>query len=425
MRTAKTEARKLVAEALLSRVQDLDGSVRELACQAIREIWMQPFYVAKIPSAHLKRVMAEQVALMIRTIQRSNSVSRSLVDVLHAILSDSNRKVENLRACEALVTTMFETVLSKPRTKDDMTPSARATLQFIMTFAKADPRIFATKQLQLLKPYIAHVDTGDDLEIYRCVVTILRQTLPLLIDVQPTFLRSVRKDLMLKLPRLNRPILDTVFPCLWAVREALNDIKPLTFFTISCLQKIRKIQDIDSTDPTVEAVARRLTKLLLFAGMCSKYFNLDAQIETFRDKITSWKGHLISELTISTFTIFLSSNQPLGIRKAAFDAVGMACNSWPNRFTSDQVCAGFEQAFDEKNSTLVMIIMRAFKELLESDKHCEVKAIMPNTAIDSIGKLGLGGENKRDGVTLIVAQKFMKDLLRIALATQDDQALLL
>jgi cohesin loading factor subunit SCC2 len=420
---AKAEARSLIAEALLCRVRDLDGGVRELACQAIEEIWMRPFY-PKITSAQFKRAIAEQVALMVK-IQRSNGASASLADVLQNILSHSKSRVENLRVCTALITTMFEIVRNKSRTKDDITPSTRATLQLVMVFAEVVARIFTTEQLQLLKPYIANVNVGDDMEIYRCVVTILRYTLPHLTDIKPIFLISVRKDLMLRLPRLSRPILDVVFPCLWAVSEALRDTKPLISLTISCLQNVRKIQNVDPKDPTKEAVAKRQTKLLLLAGMCSTYFNLDAQVDTFRRNITSWKGDSISELTISTFTTFLSPTQPLDVRKAAFDAIGMACNSWPKNFTSIEVYARFEQAFDEKNSTLAVIIMRAFKKFLENEEqHSEAKVAIPRAATSPSEKLGLLCESERDGVASFIAQKFVKGLIRTALATQDGEALL-
>jgi cohesin loading factor subunit SCC2 len=73
LKNAKTDARSVIAEALLYRVADLDKSVRELACQSIEEIWISPFYQPTLTgnaSAQSRLTITSHIALIVKTVQR-------------------------------------------------------------------------------------------------------------------------------------------------------------------------------------------------------------------------------------------------------------------------------------------------------------------------------------------------------------------
>jgi hypothetical protein len=97
---------------------------------------------------------------------------------------------------------MFEIIKDKAPIKDGGMPSVQATLQLMTVFAEVFAKAFTTQQLELLRSYIAHVNDGDDMETYRCVVAIFRRTLPHMKNIEESFLASIRKDLMRQLPRL-------------------------------------------------------------------------------------------------------------------------------------------------------------------------------------------------------------------------------
>jgi cohesin loading factor subunit SCC2 len=430
LKNANGETRSAIADSLLHRVADHDEGVQELARQSIEEMWMSPFYEpisTENTSAQFKLAMADHVALMVKTVQRGSGVSTVLDKVLQNMLSnDSKFAVANFRVCKALVATMFDTIIDNPTNEDNSAPSARDALQVLMIFAKSNTKLFTSEQIQLLQPYVANVGGGDDLAIYRSVVVIFRHVLPQLSKVHNSFLASVRKELIPAVSRMGKTILDDVVACLWIISGVLDDFQHLTRLVLSSLTGIHKMKNINLNDPSRGDLVRKLNKLLLITGMCGKHCDLDPQHESFRDGFPAWKGNSVAKLMSDTFAPFASPDQPLDVRKAAFDAIGMVCQSWPKNFTSANISTSFKEVFSARTSVLEAIIMRAFKDfLLLEEKRSEAgtEAIV-GVAADSIAKLGVMGGGQGDGVAIGIAQLFLKDFTRIALGSQDDQALL-
>lgn len=430
LKNTNGEIRSSIADSLLHRVADLDEGVQELARQSIEEMWMSPFYEptsTENSSAQFKLALADHVALMVKTVQRGSGVATMLDKILQNMLSnDSKLSTANFRVCKSLVSTMFETIIDNPMSEDTSAPSARDALQVLMIFAKSNAKLFTPEQVQLLQPYVANVGGGDDLAIYRSVVVIFRHVLPHLSKVHNSFLASVRKELIPAVSRMGKAILDDVVACLWIISGVLDDFQHLTRLVLSTLTGIHKMKNINLNDPSKGDLVRKLTKLLLISGMCGKHCDLDPQCESFRDGFPNWKGNSVSKLMSDTFAPFASPNQPLDVRKAAFDAIGMVCQSWPKNFTSANISTSFKEAFNAQTSVLETIIMKAFKEfLLLEEKRSETGAEgVVGAAADPKAKLGVMGGGQGDGVAIGIAQLFLKDFTRIALASQDDQALL-
>jgi cohesin loading factor subunit SCC2 len=430
LRNSNPEVRSSIADSLLHRVTDLDEGVQELARQTIEEVWMSPFYQSTTSdntSAQFKLAMVDHVTLMVKTVQRGAGVSTVLDKILQNMLSnDSKFAAANFRVCKALVATMFETIIDNPAGEGNEAPSARDALQILMIFAKSNAKLFTAEQIQLLQPYIANVGVGDDLAIYRSVVVIFRHVLPHLSKIHNSFLGSVRKELLLGVGKMGRAILDDLAACVWIISTVLDDFLNVTRLVMSSLGGIAKMKGVDLKDPAKEEEVRKVTRLLMITGTFGKHCDLDPQSDSFRRVFPSWKDNSVSKLMADTFAPFASPSQPEEVRKAAFDAIGMVCQSWPKNFASANIYTSFLQVFDEMNSALEAIIMRSFKDfLLLEEKRSEAGSEgSVGAAADPQAKLGVMGGGHGDGIALGIAQRFLPHIIRIALSRQDEQGLL-
>ena len=434
LRNANPEIRSLIADSLLHRVTDQDESVQELARQTIEEVWMSPFYQSTSSnntSAQFKLAMADHVALMVKTVQRGGSVSTVLDKVLQSILSNNARlAAANFKVCKSLVAIMFETIIDNSTQDGKTAPSARDALQVLTVFAKSNAKLFTPEQVQLLQPYVANLEGSDDLAIYRSVVIIFRHVLPHLSQAHNSFLASIRKELMPTISRMGKAILDDLVACLWIISEVLDDFQHLSRLVISSLTGIQRMKTLNLNDPIRLESVRKLNKLLLITGMCGKHCDLDRQWQAFRSSFPDLKETSVSALMAHTFAPFASPEQPLDVRKAALEAMGMVCQSWPKNFDSAKVwtqfLAAFEELDDERRTHLEAIAMRAIKDfLLLEEKRSEAGAeAAVGMAADPTAKLGIMGGGQGDGIAIALAQRFLKPVIKIALSRQDEQALL-
>jgi cohesin loading factor subunit SCC2 len=432
LRNSNPEVRSSIADHLLHRVTDLDEGVQELARQTIEEVWMSPFYQptsSDNASAQFKLAMTDHVALMIKTVQRSSGVSAVLDKVLQNMLSnDSKFAAANFRVCKALVATMFETIIDNSADGGNEATTAREALQILTIFAKSNAKLFTPEQIHLLQPYIANVKDGDDMAIFRSVVVIFRHVLPYLSKVHNVFLASIRKELMQAVARFTKSVLEDVIACLWIISGVLDDFQHLTRLVISSLKGIQQCKgaNLEGGSPAKETMVKKVCKLLMITGIFGKYCDLDSQRETFRATFTSWKGDSVSKLMSDTFAPFALVGQPLDVRKAALDAIGMVCQSWPKNFPSANIKTTFKEVFQSKTTELETIIMRSFKEfLLLEEKRSEAGTEgLPGAAADPTAKLGVMGGGQGDGIALGIAQEYLEFILSIALRSQDEHALL-
>lgn len=430
LRNANRDVRSSIADSLLHRVADLDEGVQELARQTIEEVWMSPFYQPTSisdTSAQFRLGMADHVALMVKTVQRGSGVSSVLDKVLRNMLSkDSKNSAANSKVCKALVATMFETIIDNTTSEGNEAPSARDALLVLMIFAKSDAKLFTPEQMQLLQPYISNVSGGDDLAIFRSVVVIFRHVLPHLSKAHNVFLIAVRKALFPSVGRMARVFLDDLMACLWIISEVLGDFQNLVSLTLSSLRGIRNMKALDLNAATQADNVKKITRLLMIGGMIGKHCDLDPYADALKGDFPAWKDGSVSRLMCDTFTPFASPGQPLDVRKAALDSIGMVCQSWPRNFSSPNIYTSFREVFDGKNPALETIVLGAFKDfyLLEEKRSDAEREALPGAAADPTAKLGVMGGGQGDGIAIGLAQRFLEDILRIALSRQDEEGLL-
>ena len=418
------DVRSTIANGLLHRMQDPDEGVRELARQMIEEVWISPFYREE-DSTTFKQALAEHVALIVQTVKQGNT-SLVLDKVFQTILSPESKLAEaNARVCTKLVASMFDLVDSA-ESDDPAIPSGKDALQVLMIFAKADPKLFTFEQIRLLKPHVASVSTSEDMAVSRAVVVIYRRVLPEVSSVHTQFLADVRKDLMPAVSKITRTLLDDVIACLWIISGLLQTTEHLARLVCSSLAGIQKIKAMSVKAPLDQTKIRQFDRYSLIVGMAGKHCDLDSHADLFKNPFPKWQGGPVSKLMVDVIIPFANPSQPEDVRRPALDAVGLVCQSKPRNFVAANVYTTFQQVFDERNPVLESMILRSLKEFLFAEERRSEQAANSASATKETAKrdLKVMGSTSFDDVASATTQRFLKEITRIALATQDEHAFL-
>ncbi|RYP61954.1 hypothetical protein DL769_007495 [Monosporascus sp. CRB-8-3] len=418
------DVRSAIANGLLHRTQDPDEGVRELARQMIEEVWMFPFY-KEDDSTAFKQSLTEHVALIVQTVRQGNT-ALMLDKVFQMILQPGAKLADaNAKVCTRLVASMFDLV-DNVESDDPAVPSGKDALQVLMIFAKADPKLFTFEQIRLLKPHVASVSTSEDMAVSRAVVVIYRRVLTQVSSVNTQFLADVRKDLMPAVSKITRTLLDDVIACLWIISGLLQTTEHLARLVCSSLAGIQKIRAMTAKGPLDQTKIRQFDRYSLIVGMAGKHCDLDSHVELFKTHFPKWQGGPVSKLMVDVIIPFASPSQPEDVRRPALDAVGLVCQSNPRNFVSANVYTTFQQVFDERNPVLESMVLRSLKEFLfAEEKRSEQAAASGAAAKEPVKKdLKVMGSTSFDDVASATTQRFLKEINRIALATQDEHAFL-
>ncbi|KAG6366376.1 hypothetical protein INS49_000553 [Diaporthe citri] len=414
LRNLDKNIRSNIANGLLHRVQDPDEGVRDVARQMIEEIWIAPYSSAE-GSAAYKTSLTDHVSLMMQTVKQGN-VTPVLDKVFQSILGS---KETNFKVGQILVGSIFELF--------HHSDSEREALQLLMIFAKADAKLFTFEQIKILQSTVASIATNEDLAISRAVVVIYRRVLPQLSNVHESFLTDILNPLMQAVPKVTRALLDDVVGCLWIISGLLGSIEKLSRLALSALQGIQKIRAATQGRPLDDKTMRTFDRYSLIVGMVGKHCDLENKLASFKAAFPAFKGNTVSKLMVDVVIPFASPSQPLDVRKSALDAVGLICQSWPRNYVSANVYTTFQQVFDEQASVLESMILGSMKEFLFTEEQRSELAASEGTAKDDKGEklnLKVMGGTTYDDVSSATTQRFLSDITRISLATQDEHAFL-
>ncbi|KAK7734953.1 Sister chromatid cohesion protein 2 [Cytospora paraplurivora] len=414
LRNPQKDIRSMIANGLLHRVQDPDEGVREVARQMIEEIWIAPYFSAE-GSATYRTSLADHVLLMIQTVKQGNATP-VLDKVFQTILGS---KEANFKVGQVLVANMFELVDNQETEKD--------ALQLLMIFAKADARLFTFEQIKQLQPKVSSIASNEDLATSRAVVVIYRRVLPQLSSVYEQFLTDIRNALLPTIAKVTRALLDDVVACLWIISGLLGSTEQLSRLTLSSLQGIQKVRAATKGRPLDEKMMRMFDRYALIVGMVGKHCDLESKLETFKASFPALKGGTVSKLMVDVVIPFASPTQPVDARKSALDAVGLICQSWPRNYASANVYTTFQQVFEEQVPELESMILRSLKEfLLTEEKRSELAASEGDIKAEDGEKRNLKvmGGTTYDDVSSATTQRFLREITRITLASQDEHAFL-
>ncbi|KAI3402149.1 hypothetical protein diail_78 [Diaporthe ilicicola] len=414
LRNSDKNVRSNIANGLLHRVQDPDEGVREVARQMIEEIWIAPYSSAE-GSAAYKTSLTDHVSLMMQTVKQGN-VTPVLDKVFQSILGS---KETNFKVGQILVGSIFDLF--------HHSDSEREALQLLMIFAKADAKLFTFEQIKILQSTVASIATNEDLAISRAVVVIYRRVLPQLSNVHETFLTDILNPLMQAVPKVTRALLDDVVGCLWIISGLLGSIEKLSRLALSALQGIQKIRTATQGRALDDKTMRTFDRYSLIVGMVGKHCDLESKLASFKAVFPAFKGGTVSKLMVDVVIPFASPSQPLDVRKSALDAVGLICQSWPRNYVSANVYTTFQQVFDEQAPALEAMILGSMKEFLFTEEQRSELAASEGTAKDDKEEklnLKVMGGTTYDDVSSATTQRFLTDITRIALSTQDEHAFL-
>ena len=425
-RSNRKELKVVIADSLMQRTRDVEESVAEVARQMFEEMWLSPFWStsSKADSPQTTVALKEQVSLLVKTAQRGENVRSILDSVLSQILSSKSKNADaNTSVCKSMVADCFDGVVDSTSLGDNM--DQRQILQLLTVFAKANPRLFTQSQLRLLQPYITSLATTDDLNLFRLVVIILRHVLPTLSAVQHDFLEAIQRDLLVNMVKLAKSELNEVVACLWTISCELKNVEKLVRPTMATVQNLYQNRSASFTEPGGDKLQLKVTRLICVASHLGKHCDLEPQLERFKASLQWYTGGSVSELIVDSIMPFTEQQLPLKLREAAFDGVGLMCQAWPKNFNRPKIARTFQKVLKDDEPEIQQIVLLSFRDFFAAqDQGNSLKPPGSKQVPNDDGRLGGSlTANDNDGAAALIAQAFLKDVLRISLATQDTYAL--
>ncbi len=431
LRNTERNMKTIISDSLLQRAKDPDTGVSDLARQTFEEIWFLPYNTfpeladASVPD---KLALQAQVSLIISTVQRGERVYSVLVHLLQDILSNKSKSVAaNIRVCKSLVATAFEIMIDHTQAAEGL--EQRYILQTLTVFARANARLFTPDQLHNLQPYITNLSGKDDLDLFKSIVIIFRCVLPVLSTVQQTLLVNIQKALLHSVSKLGKSELNEVAECLWTINGTLQNPEKLATMIAGVMRTLRDFERkaINFADPNQKENLGRLRKYIRIAGCFGKHCDFECQDKFFQNSLEWWKGGSVAGLIVQSVSPFTSPNQPLSLRAEAFDSIGLVCQSWPNQYNQEHISNAFQYVLRKGEPELQIIVLSSFRDFFARiDRQAEGKGeeALGESEISAGGKLGGSmTANDGDGASALIAQRFLKDILAIALASQGNSAL--
>lgn len=431
LRNIEINVKTIISDSLLQRAKDLDIGVSDLARQTFEEIWFLPYNTlpdladASVPD---KLALRAQVGLVISIVQRGERVASVLVHLLREILSNKSKSTAgNFRVCKSLVATAFEVMIDHTQAAEGL--EQRSILQTLTVFARANARLFTPDQLQNLQPYITNLSGKDDLDLFKSIVIIFRCVLPVLSTVQQALLENIQRALLQSVSRLGKGELNEVAECLWTINSTLQNPEKVIKMVAAVLTHLRRFERaaINFADPDQKENLGRVRKYIRIAGSFGKHCDFESQNKAFQGSLDWWKGGSVAGLIVQSVRPFTSFNQPLSLRAEAFDSIGLVCQSWPYQFTQEHISNAFQDVLRKGEPELQIIVLSSFRDFFARiDRQAETKdgEALAEPELPTGGKLGGSmTANDGDGASALIAQRFLKDILEIAMASQENCAL--
>ncbi|KAJ5160702.1 uncharacterized protein N7482_007706 [Penicillium canariense] len=431
-KTARQELKLAILDSFLQRTGDHEEGVATLARQTFEEIWLVPFHesIDSISDGpKLKIALGEQVGLIVSLVERSDNALDSLGTCLRAVLSDKSKSASlNFKVCTSIVSIMFQRLVEDA----DASPKEfkQALLQTITVFAKANAKLFSPDQLEALHPYIGNLATADDLFLFRSVVVIYRCVLPYLSSSHNKLLKDVQNDLFKSIARLSRSELNEVMACLWTINGVLQNTDRLVKLTLSVLKPLQQYKSVDMSSPESATILARAKSYIRIAGCVGRHCDLEKYISHFKNSFPTWSGGSggsVAGLMVDCILPFTHFNQPNELRVMALEGVGSICQSWPAQFGREPTRRTFSQVFKEDAPGLQHIVLRSFADFFFIHEGKTEKGVVPTAeAAAQEDSTRLGGSlraSDNDGAAALIAQHFLKNMLKVAQSRQDAYAL--
>ncbi|KAL8985124.1 MAG: hypothetical protein Q9177_004522 [Variospora cf. flavescens] len=426
----RKEVKIIVGESLLQRTDDPDKGVSEMANQILEDIWFSPFWQCADKSDDLsiqqKIALMEQMDLIVNITQGSDKVCSALVSFLQRMLKVNARfSALDTKVCRLLVASAFESIID-PEARSEGTEQ-KHVVQSLTTFARASADLFSSDQLQYLQPYISNLSNAEDFGLLRSVVVIFRCILPTVPIIQQGLLFEVQKALFNNVSKLGKMELNEVAACLWTMNGVLNNPDRLIRLVASVIKGLQKLEGKVLSGASGKEDSRRARKYIQIAGAFGKHCDFEGHVADFHSALAGWKFTSVSGMIVNAIKPFSSKKQPQPLRIDALNSIGLICQSSPLLFNQAQISDVFQQALTEDEPDLQNIVLTNFRDFFAlQESQAPSKNETQHVDGGAVVNRKLGGSMKAsesDGASALIAQRFLHNILNIALASQDASAL--
>ena len=432
LRNNNKDIRARIGDKILQGTQDLDAAVAELAHQILEEIWMVPLWslpTFKDATPQNKVALRQQFELLVVTITRSEDAGNAFEAFLRRILGpDYKYAVSDMQVCRSLVAIAFENFLDSEQSKQTI----QETLRMLTIFATAEATVFTTDQLQILQPYVSNLNTRDDLNLFKYIVMIFRCILPALPSIQHELLRSIHASLLSSIQKLSSDQLGEVAICLSKITETLHNPEKVLNMIKSCLENLQRFRNLDFSSPAQRENMVRLRKYLWITGAFGKHFDFEPYQTFLKNALTWWKVEddaSVAGLIVRSIKPFTAASHPLSLRAEALQGIGNICQTWPRQFTQKHISSTFADILQKGEPELKCAVLSSFRDFLKKIE--SQAAVKPGANATANGvpkeKIKLGPSataSDDDGASTLIAQFFLKDTIKVALASLDQSALI-
>jgi len=425
LRNDTMSVRAAIADAVITRLEDSEESVTELARQIMEEIWFVPLHELRLDGdrgVDAKLRFGRQTTLLIRTLEIGDTVAKVLETLIRNFTTQSKLAGAHSNVCKTLMQLLFDGIIDNSELPDS--PAQQSILKCLTVFAEASPQLITAAQLERLEPYTKNLSKSDDLEVYRSAVTILRHVLPHHTVLRQDFLREMQTSLLTSVARLPRGELAEVVPCLWTINKLLGDIERLVKFVASALTNIYASRDINYVAEPQKVV--KTSKLMLIAGQFGNACDFEAQIASFKVQFPWFKGNSVAGLIVEILCPFTSPKRPSALREVALEAVCTVSQAWPRLYLRADVVNTFETVFKDCIPILEEVLLtglEAFFCAQETSPGVENVPALGSGVVSGTERLGRTYvATDQDGASTSLAQRFLQHFLRIALSSCDDIA---
>jgi cohesin loading factor subunit SCC2 len=419
-----------VANTLIEGMEDSDDSVLELVRTVLEELWFTPFHGLSLQGDNAVQTKLKyrlQAQLLTRCVSHGKAGGREvqvcarMESLVREVLTKSKSASDNQRVCKIIIEVLFDGIIDPADIPGS--PSPDLILMTLAIFAKACPSLMDAAQLERLEPYTNNLSQNDDLDVYRSVLTILRHAMPHVRNLSQDVLRQLQNSLMKSVTKMPRPELPAVAACLWTITSELGNLERMSNLMISALGNLQKMGRQDLTADT--ASATRVVRLMGIVGQFGNVCDLESQLAAFLEKLPQSKSKSVAGLAIEVIYPFTVPQQPLDVREAAMDAICSIAQRWPKMFLRKDVGLAFNKILQEKVHSLEEIFVSGlegfFASLTMPTEAQQEEAAAPVTGRERLAKTYIATE--QDGASSELAQKFLKDIIRIAESSADNLAL--
>ncbi|GAM90164.1 hypothetical protein ANO11243_082040 [Dothideomycetidae sp. 11243] len=418
LRNEPIAIRSKIADSLIHCVSDPEPTVVELGRQTLEDVWVAPFYgliKSDAEDARARTKVAVQVSLIVETVNRNSGVLLVLQDILEDMMSPKSKTAaSNIAVCKSFVLLMVDAIVDEDSLPNRL-PKA-SIMQTLSVFAQARPKLFASAQVQPLLPYLKNLQSGEDLDVYRYAIVILRCTLPQISNLPQAVLLDTQTSLLANVSKLPGSELKEVASCLWALSSMSKSFDKLVTVTRSAMENLKNRAALPLTDVKL---SRQVERLLLLVGHFVGAFDLDASIKLFREKFPTSKSTQVVAIAVELVCPLTSPKCPSPIRSTALEALLCMCHAWPKQYIRSAVAKAIELVLVGKDTALETVLMRSWRDFFVpgSDRRPvddrQANGMAAGVGAERIEKTYVATD--RDGASTSLAQRFMPQIIQISL----------